>query len=174
MRLKRIFFILLILAIAGCSKNMIINVDGMPISDHEYNLSSQETGIRVVFVLARYYKEYEGEEYIVKPQYLDAMDVNKVDPARTDKLILHIKVINLQKKFYSLKWQIDSPARDQSQGLLYTGKLSRKDYYLNLPTAVPGDYAYSFTFSDKDGNDLFDLPRMGYRVKGGVNPRLSH
>lgn len=165
---KYLLLFILVLFMPGCSKNIIMNVDGMPISNYEYNLTNNETGIRTVFVLSRYYKEYEGKEYIIKPEYLDALSVNRINSAETDRLMLHIKVVNLNKKAYSLHWKVDKPNNGESQGLLYTGKLSRKDYTLNLPVSVSGDYQYSFTLLDAKGNDLFELPIMGYQVKGGV------
>lgn len=166
---KLAFFILLMLAVAGCAKKMVINVDGMPISTNEYNLTNDETGIRVVFILARYYKDYEGEEYILKPEYLDALESHRVSPEDTERLVLHIKVINLKKSFYSLNWEINEPDESKAGGVLYAGKLSRKDYYLKLPVSKPGAYSYSFELTNADREGLFSLPRMGYKVKGGAN-----
>lgn len=161
--------LLLTMLTVGCSKNIIVNVDGMPISSHEYNLTNDETKVRIVFILASYHRDYEGKEYIVKPEYLDALHVNRIDSDAVEQLTLHIKVINLRKQYYVVNWEVDQPNDGDAKGVLYAGKLSRKDFFLRLPIALSGDYAYSFRVSDKDGNDLFDLPLMRYKVKGGVD-----
>jgi len=166
--------LLLIILTFGCSKDMIINVDGMPISDHEYNLTNEETGIRAVFVLARYQREYEGKEYIIKPEYLDALHANRIDSDTTEQLTLHIKVINLRRKHFSVNWEIVQPKDGKIVGLLYAGKLSRKDFYMKLPTDKHGDYGFSFRVLDEDGDDLFSLPQLRYKVRGGAKARLDH
>lgn len=160
--------LLLTILTFGCARNMIVNVDGMPISNHEYNLTNDETKVRIVFILARYYRDYEGKEYIVKPDYLDALHANRIDLDTVDQLTLHIKVINLRKQYFAVNWEVAQPDDSMIKGLLYAGKLSRKDFFVRLPTAPVGDYLYSFRVSDKDGNDLFDLPPMRYKVKGGA------
>jgi hypothetical protein len=161
--------LLLTMLTFGCSKNIIVNVDGMPISTHEYNLTNDETKVRIVFILASYHRDYEGKEYIVKPEYLDALHAHRIDSDTIERLALHIKVINLRKQYYVVNWEVDQPGDNDTDGVLYAGKLSRKDFLLRLPTAPSGDYIYSFSVSDKDGNDLFDLPPMRYKVKGGVD-----
>lgn len=165
-----LLFAVVLLAMTGCAKPMIINVDGLPIADHEYNLTNQETGIRAVFVLCRYYKEYEGKEYIVKPEYLDALHAERIDPDKTEDLILHLKVVNLKRKFYSVKWETSGPASHQSLGVLYSGHLSRKDFYVKLPLDKPGHVAWNLRIEDENGDDLFSLPQLRYKVKGGVKP----
>jgi len=167
-RLLAALMLLSILLMAGCSKDMIVNVDGMPISNHEYNLTNEETGIRIVFVLAKYYRDYEGDEYIIKPIYLDALHANRIRSKDVEQLILHVKVINLKKVHYTLHWEATEPADRQIIGLLYSGKLSRKDFYMKLPVHVSGDYTYSFRLEDADRDDLFSLPLMRYKMKGGT------
>jgi len=166
--------LLLIILTFGCARNMIVNVDGMPVSNYEYNLTSEQTGIRTVFVLARYYREYEGKEHITKPEYLDALLKNQIDSESTERLTLHIKVINLKRQRFALHWEISEPGGRKAKGLLYNGKLSRKDFYVALPLFEPGNYEYLFRLSSEDGDDLFDLPLMRYKVKGGANPQLDH
>lgn len=168
---KTAVILLLIILTFGCAKKMIINIDGMPVSNYEYNLTNEETGIRAVFVLARYYREYEGKEYIVKPEYLNALQVNRIDSTTTERLILHIKVINLKKQYFAMNWEISEPGGGATKGRWYTGKLSRKDFSIDLPLFAPGDYDFLFSLSDEDGDDLFSLPLMGYRVKGGAPPQ---
>jgi len=159
----------ILLTMAGCSKNIIVNIDGMPISNHEYNLTNDETGIRAVFILARYYREYEGDkEYIVKPEYLDALAEERIDPSDTENLLLHLKIVNLKKVQYTVQWQAKGPGSWQMSGLIYNGKLSRRDFYVKLPTEKPGLYEYSVRVLDANGDDLYDLPQMRYKVKGGV------
>ena len=161
--------LLLMLFISGCSRAMIINIDGMPISNHEYNLTNDETKVRVVFVLAKYYREYEGKEYIIKPSYLDALHANRIKSNDVEQLILHVKVINLRKVGYTLHWEALDPNNHKIIGLLYSGKLSRKDFYIKLPVQILGDYEYSFRIEDVNGDDLFNLPLMRYTLKGGAN-----
>ena len=69
--------------IVGCA-SQTINIDGKPISNHEYNLTNQETNIQIKFILAKYTKEYEGKEYIITPEYLDALNTNSVNPNNTE------------------------------------------------------------------------------------------
>jgi len=163
--------LLLIILTFGCAKKMVINVDGMPVSNHEYNLTNEETGIRAVFVLVRYYREYEGKEYIIKPEFLDALHANRIDPSTTERLTLHIKVINLKKQYFAMNWEISGPDSWGTKGRSYIGKLSRKDFFMTLPLFVPGDYEYSFRLLSEEEDDLFSLPLMRYKVKGGANPQ---
>jgi hypothetical protein len=168
-RLLPLLFVAFILAVVGCSKNTIVNIDGMPVSNYEYQLTNQETKIRAVIVLARYYSEDEGDgEFITKPEFLDAMHVNRIDRSDKDRLILHVKVVNLARIPYSVLWSCDGPtAADSVQGHLYSGKLSRKDFYIKLPLTKTGDLTYTLHIEDADGDDLYDLPLMRYKVKGG-------
>ena len=163
-----LLFAVTILTMAGCAGKTIINVDGMPISNHEYNLTNQETKIRAVFVLARYYREYEGDEYIIKPEYLDALHAEKVDAESTEQLIFHIKIVNVRKKFFAVNWEISGPKSQHIIGHVYSGNLSRKDFYIKLPLVTPGDYTYELRLTDEEGDDLFDLPQMRYKLKGGM------
>ena len=166
-RLITNLLLLTVLAIiAGCATTRIY-VDGMPISNFEYNLTNQETGIRVAFVLVRYHREYEGDEYILMPEYLDALHANRINIDNTESLILHIKVINLKNQYHTLSWEIDGPPKPRVLGLLYGGRLSRKDFYIKLPLDIQGDFMYLFRFLDIDGDDLFDLPEGRYTAKGG-------
>jgi hypothetical protein len=163
-----LLFAVLLLLSAGCARKMIVNIDGMPVSTHEYNLTNQETGIRAVFVLCRYYREYEGKEYIIKPEYLDALHAERVDPEKTEHLILHLKVINLNRAFYSVIWEMNGPSKsDQALGQIYSGRLSRKDFYIKLPLDKPGEVNWHFAIVDESGDDLFSLPQLRYKVKGG-------
>lgn len=163
--------LLLILLTFGCAKKQIINIDGMPISNHEYNLTNEETGIRAVFVLARYYREYEAKEYIIKADYLDALHVNRIDPRTTERLILHIKVINLRKQYYTMNWETNQPKGGKTIALAYGGKLSRKNFFIELPIAVAGEHDFQFRLLDADRDDLYSLPLMRYKVKGGVKAK---
>lgn len=163
--------LLLTILTFGCAHKTVVNVDGMPVSNYEYNLTNPETGIRVVFVLARFYREYEGKEYIIKPEYLNTLQVNRINPDSTERLILHIKVINLRKEYFALTWEIEGPGDKKRTALIYAGKLSRKDFSLQLPSHLAGDIDYSFALADAIGDDLFSLPLMGYRVEGGAPPQ---
>lgn len=169
MRARLIISLLLLVMLAtvtGCAKRMIINVDGMPISNYEYNITNQETGIRAVFILIRYYREYEDREYIVKPEYLDALHANRIGLENTESLVLHIKVVNLRKQYYALSWEVDGPANARSLGFLYGGRLSRKDFYIELPLDSQGNFTYSLRILNIEGDDLFDLPEGRYYVRG--------
>jgi hypothetical protein len=127
-----------------------------------------------VFVLARYYREYEGKEFIIKPQYLDTLHANRINSETTERLTLHIKVINLKKQRFALHWEISEPGGREAEGLLYAGQLSRKDFLMALPLFAAGDHEYSFRLSSEDSDDLFSLPLMRYKVKGGVKAQLDH
>lgn len=166
--------LLLTILTFGCSKNIIINVDGMPVSTHEYNLTNNETKIRIVFVLTSYYREYEGKEYIIKPEYLDVLEVNEINPEVTEQLTLHIKTVNLKKQFFGLNWEVRKPDGNRVMGLLYAGHLSRKDFFINLPIDEPGGYEFSFRLNNMEESDLFSLPQMGYTVKGGAKAQKDH
>jgi hypothetical protein len=164
-----LLFVVAALAMTGCAGTTVVNVDGMPISNHEYNLTNDETGIRAVFVLTRYYREYEGDEYIVKPQYLDALHEERIDFQSTEDLLLHVKIVNLQRKYYAINWEINGPSSAQRiLGHLYSGKLSRKDFFIKLPLSYSGLITYDLRITDAAGDDLYSLPQMRYKVKGGA------
>lgn len=168
MKTKSILIMMMLFLVVGCAGNVIVNVDGMPVADKEYTLINSETGIRTAFVLVRSYRAYENKnEYIVKPEYLDTMIENKIEKEDTEALRLHLKVINLKKKRYSINWEIAGPHNLLAKGLLYSGKLSRKDFALDLPIEKPGKYEYLFRLVDENGRDLYELPKMQYIVKGG-------
>lgn len=172
---RRLIALMLLIFVIGCSKNIKINIDGMPVSNHEYSAQDKNTGIRVVFILARYYRRYEGKEYLTLPEYLDSFKENRIQPDDTDALILHIKVINLGNAYYSMKWQISEQKAGQlASGVSYSGKLSRKDFTVKLPFLKPGRYQYSFALLDENDRDIFGIPEMGYSVKGGENYKAIH
>jgi len=160
--------LLLAMLTIGCTKKMVVNIDGMPISNHEYNLTNDESGVRVVFILAKYHREYEGKEYIIKPKYLDTFHANRINPGNTELLTLHIKVINPKKAYYTIQWEIDGPSNFQAFGFMYYGELSRKDFSIKLPIHTSGNFTYSFYIHDEAGDQLFNLPRMRYKTKGGI------
>jgi hypothetical protein len=64
---------------------------------------------------------------------------NKIEKEDTEALRLHLKVINLKKSRYSINWEITGPKNLQARGLLYSGKLSRKDFALDLPIDKAGE-----------------------------------
>jgi len=167
-RMYAVILLLFILSFVGCAKKMIINIDGMPISNHEYQLTNEETGIRTVFVLTKQYREYEGKEFIIKPEYLDALHVNRIQPEKIERLGMHIKVVNTKRKEYSLSWQVSGPNDSSIMGLIYRGRISRRDFYLPLPFDKDGTYEFLFTIADGAGDDMYNLPLMRYKVKGGI------
>jgi hypothetical protein len=174
MTAKNALLIMVLFLMVGCAQNVIVNVDGMPVADKEYTLINSETGIRTVFVLVRSHRVYENKnEYIVKPDYLDVMVENKIEKEKTEALRLHLKVINLKKSRYSINWEISGPNNLLAKGLLYSGKLSRKDFALDLPINKAGKYEYLFRVIDGKGNDLYELPRMRYIVEGGDAVRVN-
>jgi len=165
-----VLLLLISMAMVGCSKT--INVDGIPISTHEYSLTCQETDIRTVFVLAEYRKVYEGDEYLIMPKYLDVFGENALNSDLVESLTLHIKVVNLKKEFYSIHWEIKRLNGLKNETLMYSGKLSRKDFQIRLPLDT-GSYEYSFALYDEDGNNLYDLPQMRYKTEGGADRKQS-
>ncbi|HUX47247.1 MAG TPA: hypothetical protein VMV58_04470 [Desulfosporosinus sp.] len=171
-RISTVAIMLLLLTIVGCARTQVINIDGMPISNHEYQLTNEETGIRTVFVLVKYYREYEDKDYIVKPEYLDALQENRINSGDVERLGLHVKVVNLSKRKYDITWNIREPSGRHSSGLIYHGKISRKDFYLPLPFEKDGVYDYLFTIRNVDGENMYDLPPMRYKVKGGEATQL--
>jgi len=156
-----------LLLLAGCSKKLIVQQDGIPISDYEYTLANPQSGIRISYVLARYYKQHEGKEFLVVPEYLDVKEKNKIDAKDTERLILHVKVVNLDKSYYSLHWGVRGKDVD-SAGMLYSGHLSRKDYYVNLPLDTNGQYQYHLKFFNSEAESIFELDEFQYQVEGGV------
>lgn len=167
-RMCAALLLLSILSFAGCARNMIVNIDGMPISNHEYQLNHKETKIRTVFVLTRQYREYEGEDYVVKPEYLDALQENRIRVEGIERLGLHVKVVNIKKKNYTFSWQIKRPDGSSMGDIIYRGRISRRDFYLPLPFDKDGTYEYLFKLQDETGDDMFSLPLMRYKVKGGM------
>jgi hypothetical protein len=164
-KLYYVAIILLLLGNAGCAKKMVINIDGMPISNHEYAVFNSENEIRLNFVLVRYFKEMEEKEYLIKPEYLDALHANRIDTKGLEALTLHLKVVNLKKQFYTVNWSLRGPGSYRLIGFLYSGKLSRKDFYVQLPYFAAGEYSFNLTVANEKGNDLFSLPEFKYIIK---------
>lgn len=137
--MKRLFIILMLLSLAmvGCAARQNIYVDGMPISDHEYSASTPE-GIRTSFVLTRYFEKRFDDESMLYPEYLDIWDAeNKIDIDNTVDLILHIKVVNVQRIPLTV-WATIKSSHTNSSVILYQGRLPRKDLGLQLPIVHEG------------------------------------
>jgi hypothetical protein len=166
-----LLLLLLILFMFGCSKNIVLNVDGMPVSNHEYVAKDEKTGISVSYVLARYYKKYEGKEYLVVPEYLNAWDDLKIDSNDTEKLILHVKIVNLKRSKYSV-WYDLSFKNYRHSVILYSGQLSRKDLSISLPIEPGIKAEYRLSFVEAKGKEFYEIgyPMLTYKVKGGVDP----
>lgn len=173
-RQNLLFWVFALLLLAGCSKNIIINVDGMPVSNHEYVAQNSETGLRVSYVLARYYKQYEGDEYMLVPEYLNAWDEQVIDPSSTESLILHIKVVNLKRIKYTVWYDLATQIGEKNSfdvKNLYLGKLPRKDFAVSLPLTPNGKVKYRITFQRfGENSDLYEIgfPYLSYTTKGGV------
>ncbi|MGD9157683.1 MAG: hypothetical protein PVG39_04710 [Desulfobacteraceae bacterium] len=167
MRLTKLILpIILLLLLTSCSRNIIVNIDGKTIPNYEYFMNNESNGMRVTFILVRYYEEQENEEEtIVKSQYLDAFLLNRVAARETKELVLHVKVVNTKKARYALKIKIKPPAEEEILETIYDGRLSRKDFALRLPMSKPGEYKYSFKVNTAGKRDSFALPPVRYEVK---------
>jgi hypothetical protein len=169
MRLTKSFIIiaLLFLTTIGCAaKNIIINVDGMPISDKERFATNPRNKMRTVIVLTRYYIDQENEEETaIKPQYLDVFDKNVINKADTHQLILHIKVININKARYSFKFTVEEPDGNKQETIMYEGRLIRRDFAIDLPIEQCGVHKYSVKISGEAPRHGFTLPTVTYEVE---------
>jgi hypothetical protein len=168
---KICMFAVLVVLLAGCTRPMVVNIDGMPIPNYEYVSTDKETGLRVNYLLARYYKKYEGKEYLIVPQYLKAWDDQEIDASNTEELVLHVKVINLKRVKYTAWYEYTSDAGKSSHTILYHGQLSRKDFRVTLPVVAGAKAKYRLAFVKPAGEEIYEIgfPYFSYSVKGGSN-----
>ena len=93
-----ILMIVLFVSLTGCAGKNIIQVDGMPISDHEY-VAETSDGLKVSFILVRYYEKKFDDESMIYPDYLDLFGQDTViDVNETGYLMLHVKIVNIKRQ----------------------------------------------------------------------------
>jgi hypothetical protein len=157
---------LLSFALIGCATTQNIYVDGLPISNHEYTASTPE-GVKTSFSLTRYYNKKFDDETMIYPEYLDIWDAeNRIDINDTEDLILHIKVVNIERIPVSV-WSTISGVSTKSSVILYKGKLPRKDLSLQLPLAERGKHKFEVVIVGNK-EELFSVWGE-YNVEGGAN-----
>ncbi len=169
--MKKGFIILMLLSLAfiGCATKQNIYVDGMPISDKEYTASTPE-GVRVSFLLARYYEKRFDDETMIYPEYLDIWDsVNKIDLDKTKDLALHIKVVNIKRIPINV-WVTIKSDKEISCDILYKGRLPRKDIVLQLPKTFRGKHRFEVVFVG-NREELFSIWGEYTNERGKVRSR---
>lgn len=162
MRKNIIISMLFFLLLVGCAVKHNVYVDGMPISDLEY-FTTTPSGLKSAFVLARYYKKTYGDEYILYPEYLDILKHNDINSEKTEKLIIHVKVVNIKEQRFIVWYKLIN-SELQNYKMLYNGILPRKDFYIELPMGN-GLYEYELVFN-ADKEELFRVDGS-YQMKGG-------
>ena len=173
MKRETLFFMgLVVLALlAGCASRTIVHMDGMPIPNFEYVEKDDNTGMKTSYILARYYKKYEGDEYMTVPEYLEAWVDQEIDPTETDRLILHIRVVNLKRVKYNVWLELQSDEGETASfSNLYHGQLSRKDFAVPLPIMPGVKMNYRITIDQVGGENIHEIgfPYLSYSVKGGA------
>lgn len=169
MKTKNCILCALLVMMVGCAHNTVINVDGMPISNHEYTQTEPETKVRLSYVLTRYFKQLENKnEYLVIPEYLDAWDAPEVSADDDAQLILHLKIVNLRRIKYTVWYELEA-GNSKAHLILYSGQLSRKDIPVLLPLDQGPKVKYRITLVSS-GVTIHEIgfPYFSYSVKGGV------
>jgi len=163
--LRKLLIFMLFSFLVGCVSNPNIYLDGMPVSDHEYTAVTKD-GFRTSFILSRYYEKKFDDETMRYPEYMDLFEKeNEIDMEETEQLILHIKIVNIKRTPIIVWWILDGPSIDLYR-VLYSGKLPRKDLFIQLPIAEIGKYSYDVVFAANE-EELFSIWGEYKIVKGG-------
>jgi len=157
--------ILLFVFLVGCAGQQNIYVDGMPINDHEYFAKTPD-GLKVSFIMVRYYEKKFDDESMVYPEYLDLFGQDTIiNPDKTSYLILHVKIVNVKRKPIIVWYQCKNEVMDH-YSVVYQGKLPRKDLSIQLPTSTIGKTTFDVAFAG-NGEELFRVWGE-YTTKGGI------
>ena len=112
--------------------------------------------IKVSFLLTRYYEKHFDDEAMIYPEYLDLFnEKNKIDIGETKSLILHVKIVNVERKSIIVWWKFKSDL-EQHYRILYNGKLPRKDLAIQLPITNPGKHEFDVVFTAEQ-DELFRI-----------------
>ena len=165
--MRKFVFVFLLLILAGCARHNIY-VDGMPIPNYEYVVNTD--GLRISYIMVRYFYLYEDDEKMLYPEYLDVMDNNDKIDSNTEKLYLHVKVVNINRNPYSVFFFEGSDINANYQRIYPEskhkkyGKLSRKDFSLSLPLEGCNKFFVAF---HNDSGEIFKIGESNYCMKGG-------
>jgi len=167
--MKYFFIIPMLLLFCSCAGNQNIYVDGLPISDHEYTAKTP-SGLTASFQLTRYYQKQFDEETMLYPEYLDLWDENvSVDASKTEALILHIKLVNINR-IPIMVWYIFEDSSQNKRLILYQGRLPRKDIALSLPIVPEAPHEYEIIISKK-GEELLSIWGK-YKTRGVTKKKV--
>lgn len=158
----------------GCGGKTIVQMDGMPIPNFEYVAQDEETGVKASYILTRYHKQYEGNEFLIVPEYLNAWDDNEIDSTDTERLILHVRVVNLKRIEYNVWYEFQSAdGSHMSYRNLYHGRLSRKDFSVDLPITAGLSAKYRIAIDEHGGDTIHEIgfPSFSYTTEGGATPQ---
>jgi hypothetical protein len=155
----------MLLLFLSCAGHQNIYVDGLPISDHEYTAKTP-SGITASFQLTRYYEKQFDEETMIYPEYLDLWDENViVDASETEALILHIKIVNVNRIPFVV-WYTFQDSAQSKRLVLYKGRLPRRDIALEFPLEPETPHEYEIILST-EGEELLNIWGK-YKTRGVV------
>lgn len=173
-RLRITSLLCLLLIVSGCASVYIVDKDGKPVPTHVISGNIPPMGMQVDFALIRYYGQKEGDEYLDTHEYLNpyaSSTTVKTENLRSITIMLHIR--NPRKESYRLITNYYCP--ESKQNVIYNGNLSRKEFFITLPTNDGMEYAMRFELQTQGGFVFFESPKIRYEVeKSAPVTRESH
>lgn len=167
----------LFILLTGCASIKVVDQNGLPIPNYVVRGSIPSSGMRVDFALVRYFSVAEGDEQLDTHEYLNPYEKkHSVNLEHLKSLAMTVHVLNSERQSYSLSFYKETPSTgpDGQTELLYTGKLSRKEFFIPLPIDEKG-FTYEAWFEIRDKNDIvrFMSPFVHYKVFSRPDDRIE-
>lgn len=168
-KVNSLLIALVFIIISGCA-TVQLESNGVPIPNHIMRANLPSSGIVLDTKAILYYNEEEGGELLDKYVYLDQRAQESVVKGKYLKnIILTINVHNPNKREYQLwvkreLYSSDKTYAESKEEMLYRGTLSRKEFFIELPTQEGTIGRASYELRDAEGSIIFQGSTFRYRV----------
>lgn len=170
--MKKLFLILILLALTGCVQKVNYQVDGQPILNNVVTSNILSNNMKVKYALINNYSITEDDESYSTQEALglSPLKFNKINS--TNSLDLRIYVFNPDKLPYRIKTHIQKEGGPDlilneklyDENLLYNGNLSRNEYLIKLPVNVKSQVCFYFDILNEKNDLMFKSFKVRYKI----------
>lgn len=164
------YALILLLILTGCAPKVTIMLDGVPLPDYVYHLSSPETGLVIEVYAAKYINTDEEGEPILWPIYLRVDETYYIDPDITEYVKITVKVRNPEKVWYELRKKsfnkilIGRGKANTTITEIYSGRLKFNDFDIAHKTTNNTMQSHTIEVRDKRGLSIMRIGKFSYKV----------
>lgn len=168
-RSSQLLLLLMFVSMIGCA-TMQVETNGAPIPNYIVRANLPSSGIVIDTTIILNYNEKEGGEFLHKSKYLDSREQEHVlNEKYIRNLTLAIRVKNPDRNEYQLwlhreLYTSDKTYSEAKKEMVYGGRLSMKEFFIELPTVRGSWGKASYELRDVEGNMIFQGLQIRYRV----------